>query len=810
MNDSALEETIKVPEVLPLLPVRDVVVFPYMILPLFVSREMSIGAVDAALSRDRLIMLSAQQNVSDDNPSPRDIYSVGTVAMIMRMLKLPDGRVKILVQGLSKARILDFEQRTPIFQVRVETIPEQPAVGEELEIEALTRTVKEELEQVANYGKVLSSDVMMIVDTVTEPGRLADLVASNMNVKISEAQAILEMDDPLDRLRAVHEVLQREAELLDVQQRIQSQAKEEISKSQREYFLREQMRAIRDELGDSDSLQNEVEEFGALIGKARMPKDVEVEARKQLVRLETMHADSAEANVIRTYLDWMVHIPWKKRSKDKLDIAAATEILDEDHYGLDKVKDRILEFLSVHKLKKKMRGPILCFVGPPGVGKTSLGRSIARCMGREFIRISLGGMRDEAEIRGHRRTYIGAMPGRVIQGLKQVGRCNPVFMLDEIDKIGQDFRGDPSSALLEVLDPEQNFSFSDHYLNVPYDLSNVMFIATANQMDPIPSALKDRMGIIHLSGYTIEEKVKIAQRYLVPRQQIENGLSNANVTFNDEALEFLVEGYTREAGLRNLEREVASVCRKVARRFAEGDAQSVAIEPKKVSELLGSPKFRRDEELDEVVVGIARGLAWTPYGGEVLSVEAQVVRGTGKLKLTGQLGDVMKESAHAALSYARGQAELLGIAPNFAGETDIHVHVPAGATPKDGPSAGVTMLSALVSALTDRPVRKDVAMTGEITLTGRVLPVGGIREKALAALRLGVSELVLPEQNRIDFEELPDLYREKITPRFVKHADEVLYHVLMDAPVREAATDHHAPKRGKRAKRVPHVPAVPS
>ena len=811
MNDSPMEETFKVPEVLPLLPVRDVVVFPYMILPLFVSRELSIGAVDTALAKDRLIMLAAQRNMAEDVPAPRDIYAVGTVAMIMRMLKLPDGRVKILVQGLTKARIQDFEQRTPIYQVHVLPIPDRPAAGGELEVEALMRMVREQLEKIVNVGKMLSTDVMMVVDSVTEPGRLADLVASNMSIKVSEAQAILEMDDPMQRLRTVSDLLSRELELLNVQARIQTQAKEEISRSQREYFLREQMRAIRDELGEKDSKQTDIDELQEAIAKAGMPPAVEEEAKKQLERLEVMHADSAEANVIRTYLDWMVALPWAVRSKDKLDIRRAKKILDEDHYGLDKVKDRILEFLSVHKLKKKMRGPILCFVGPPGVGKTSLGRSIARAMGRQFVRISLGGMRDEAEIRGHRRTYIGALPGRIVQGIKQAGTANPVFMMDEIDKIGQDFRGDPSSALLEVLDPEQNNSFSDHYLNVPYDLSNVMFITTANLMDPIPSALKDRMEVIALSGYTIEEKVRIARRYLIPRQLAENGLQHADLAFTDEALEFLIQGYTMEAGLRNLEREISSICRKVARRIAEKRKTRVKVGRAEVVQFLGAPKFRKEEAVDEEIVGVAHGLAWTPYGGEVLSIEAEVVKGSGKLSLTGQLGDVMKESAQAAITYARAHGQHLGIAPDFVADRDIHIHVPAGATPKDGPSAGVTMLSSLVSALTRRPIRKDIAMTGEITLTGRVLPVGGIREKVLAALRENIAELVLPELNREDFEEMPADMREHIRAHFVRRADEVLALVLRPVARIEAGDPEEIlspPLKGRRGLPAGERPAI--
>ncbi len=768
------EKGIDIPESLPLLPLRDVVVFPYMIIPLFVGREISIRAVEEALAKDRLIMLSCQKDATVEDPAPEMINTVGTVSNIMRMLKLPDGRIKILVQGLSRAEITSFEETKSYFKVKIRKIEEPPAATLTLEAEALVRATKEQIEKVVSLGKALPPDIMVIIENIDDIGRFSDIVASNIGFKFEDNQKILEIFDPLERLKKINELLNKELQLLEVQAKIQNSAKEEISKSQREYFLREQLRAIQQELGETDERIQEIEEYEAKIKKAKMPKDVEKEALKQLKRLETMHPESSEASVVRTYLDWMVELPWSKQTKDSLDIKKAAKILDEDHYDLEKVKDRILEFLAVRKLKNDIKGPILCFVGPPGVGKTSLGKSIAKALNRKFVRISLGGLRDEAEIRGHRRTYVGALPGRIIQGIKQVGTSNPVFMLDEIDKIGVDFRGDPASALLEVLDPEQNFAFSDHYLNVPFNLSNVMFITTANQLDPIPPALKDRMEVISLSGYTEEEKIHIAKKYLVPRQVRENGLKMKDIKFTDDALRVIINQYTREAGLRNLERQIANVCRKVARKRAEGDKKPVLINANDVSKYLKAPLFMPEIGREEGDIGIATGLAWTPYGGDVLLVEVSVVKGKGSLILTGQLGDVMKESAQAALTYARSRAAEFNINENFYAESDIHIHVPEGAIPKDGPSAGITMLTALVSALAKIPVKKDVAMTGEITLRGRVLPIGGLREKSLAALANKIKTVIIPYENEKDLDDLPEYVKKQINFVKVKNADEVL------------------------------------
>ncbi len=768
------EKGIDIPESLPLLPLRDVVVFFYMFIPLFVGREISIRAVEEALAKDRLIMLSCQKDATVEDPAPEMINTVGTVSNIMRMLKLPDGRIKILVQGLSRAEITSFEETKSYFRVKIRKIEEPPAATLTLEAEALVRATKEQIEKVVSLGKALPPDIMVIIENIDDIGRFSDIVASNIGFKFEDNQKILEIFDPLERLKKINELLNKELQLLEVQAKIQNSAKEEISKSQREYFLREQLRAIQQELGETDERIQEIEEYEAKIKKAKMPKDVEKEALKQLKRLETMHPESSEASVVRTYLDWMVELPWSKQTKDSLDIKKAAKILDEDHYDLEKVKDRILEFLAVRKLKNDIKGPILCFVGPPGVGKTSLGKSIAKALNRKFVRISLGGLRDEAEIRGHRRTYVGALPGRIIQGIKQVGTSNPVFMLDEIDKIGVDFRGDPASALLEVLDPEQNFAFSDHYLNVPFNLSNVMFITTANQLDPIPPALKDRMEVISLSGYTEEEKIHIAKKYLVPRQVRENGLKMKDIKFTDDALRVIINQYTREAGLRNLERQIANVCRKVARKRAEGDKKPVLIDANDVSKYLKAPLFMPEIGREEGDIGIATGLAWTPYGGDVLLVEVSVVKGKGSLILTGQLGDVMKESAQAALTYARSRAAEFNINENFYAESDIHIHVPEGAIPKDGPSAGITMLTALVSALAKIPVKKDVAMTGEITLRGRVLPIGGLREKSLAALANKIKTVIIPYENEKDLDDLPEYVKKQINFVKVKNADEVL------------------------------------
>ncbi len=772
-------EELKIPDTLPLLPVRDIVVFPYMILPLFIGREMSIKAVDDALAKDRLILLVAQKDISDEDPKPEGIHKVGTVAMIMRMLKLPDGRVKILVQGLTKAVIDEYVQLTPTYLVKLTKMKEPPIPEISLETEALMRAVKEQVGKIISMGKVLSPDVILILDSINDPGRLADLVASNLGLKIEESQQILEIVDPLERLNKINEFLNREVQLLTMQVKIQSQAREEMTKTQREYYLREQLRAIQSELGEIDEKAEEITDLKEKIKAAKMPEEVEKESNKQLKRLEQMHPDAAESGVIRTYIEWLAELPWSVATQDNLDLKAAQNVLDEDHYDLEKVKERIVEYLGVRKLKEKMKGPILCFVGPPGVGKTSLGKSIARALGRKFIRISLGGMRDEAEIRGHRRTYVGALPGRIIQGIKQAGTNNPIFMLDEIDKVGTDWRGDPSSALLEVLDPEQNNTFSDHYLNLPFDLSNVMFITTANVLDPIPAALRDRMEVISLSGYTEEEKVKIAKKYLISRQVEENGLKAENIDITDEGLRMIISQYTREAGLRNLEREIAGVCRKVARKIAEGQKGVTKVTAANIHRFLGVPKILPEAEQEKSEVGVATGLAWTEAGGEILYIETSILKGKGNLILTGHLGDVMKESAQAALSYARSKAGEFNIPEDFYEKNDIHIHVPAGAIPKDGPSAGVTMATSLISALTKIPVSKDVAMTGEITLIGRVLPIGGLKEKALAALMAGIKTIIIPSRNKKDLEDIPKELRKKLTFIFADHIDDVLKVALL-------------------------------
>jgi ATP-dependent Lon protease len=763
-----------VPEVLPMLPTREIVIFPYMILPLFVSREKSINAVEEALSRDRMIFLAAQRDMAQEDPTPEGIYRVGTVAIVMRMQKLADGRLKILVQGISKGMISEYVQLKPTFLVKVDQIREPKVAGITSEAEALMRGVKEQLEKLISFGKVISPDLVLILDSIDEPGRLADLVSSNLGFNVERAQEILETLKPLERLKKLNETLGKEIEVLAMQAKIQSQAKEGISKTQREYFLREQMRAIKDELGEGDERAREIKEIREGIKKAKMPEQVEMEANKQLRRLEQMHPEAAEASVVRTFIDWLVEIPWSISTADNLEIKKAKQVLDEDHYDLEKVKERIVEFLSVHKLKKQTKGPILCFLGPPGVGKTSLGKSIARALGRKFVRISLGGIRDEAEIRGHRKTYVGALPGRIIQGIKQAGSNNPVFMMDEVDKIGTDFRGDPSAALLEVLDPEQNHAFSDHYLNLPFDLSKVMFITTANLTDPIPSALKDRMEVIHLPGYTQEEKLRIARKYLLTRQLEETGIDGRALDITDRAVLQIIAEYTREAGLRNLEWQLSSICRKVARRIAEGENGTTKVTAANLHKFLGPPKYPAEIEREENEVGVSTGLAWTQAGGETLSVEASVVKGRGSLVLTGHLGDVMKESAQAALTYARSKAKELGIKEDLFTQREIHVHVPAGAIPKDGPSAGVTMATSIISALTNIPVKRDVAMTGEITLRGRILPVGGIKEKTLAATRGRISTVIIPYQNKKDLEEIPPYARKKMNFVLAKHVDEIL------------------------------------
>lgn len=765
----------EIPNTLPILPVRDVVLFNYTILPLFVGRDASIQAVNAALGGSRYLMVLTQKDEQVETPDTDDLYRVGTVVMVLRILKLPDGRLKLLVQGVSRARALAITNNGSFLEAEVLSMPEREDFEHSVELEAMLRAAREQSEHILSLRGMPSSEASGILATIEHPGRLADLIATNLRLKVKDAQELLECVDPVQRLRSVNNLLAKEAEVASMQAQIQESAREGMDKAQRDYYLREQLKAIRKELGDeSPSEEEEMDELAEALKKAKLPEEVHTEAFKQLRRLATMHAESSEASVLRTYLEWIADLPWSKLSKDRLDITKASKILDDDHYGLEKVKDRILEFLSVRKLNPKSKSPILCFVGPPGVGKTSLGRSIARSMGRKFERMSLGGMRDEAEIRGHRRTYVGALPGRIIQGLKHAGTRNPVIMLDEVDKLGNDFRGDPSSALLEVLDPEQNATFSDHYLNLPFDLSKVMFICTANHLDTIPRPLLDRMEIIQIPGYTQKEKLEIAKKYLLSRQIKDNGLKEKDLVIDDDTILQVISQYTREAGVRTLERELGGLCRKLARKKAEGEKGPFTVTSKNLHKLLGTPKFL-DEELDKKnIPGVAVGLAWTPVGGEVLNVEVSTMQGKGSLILTGQLGDVMKESAQAAVSYARAHADELGIEPEFNTKRDIHIHVPAGATPKDGPSAGVTLTTALVSALTGKPVADKLCMTGEITLRGRVLPVGGIKEKILAAVARGLKQAIIPRSNIRDLEDIPKDLLERIDVHPADTLDDVL------------------------------------
>ncbi len=773
LGDMVDIEEADIPEEIPVMAVRDIVVFNYMIIPLFVGRSASVEAVQEALAEDKLLMLATQKDSSLDEPGPDDIFKTGMVCMIMRTLKLPDGRLKVLVQAIQKAEIQEYIETEPFLKAKIELIEPFEDAEMTVAVEALMRNVREQTEKILSIKGVLSSELQAILNGIEEPGRLADLVVSNLRLKTNESQSVLETHDSVDRLHKVLEYLNKELEVSTMQAKIQSEAKEEMGRTQREYYLREQIMALKKELGEFDEKSEEIEELRLRFKKARMPSTVKKEGLKQLGRLEMMHPDGSEANTIRTYLDWLLDVPWRKVSKDHLELKQAKEILDEDHYGLDEIKERILEYLAVRKLNKTSKGPILCFVGPPGVGKTSLGRSIARAMGRKFSRFSLGGMRDEAEIRGHRRTYVGAMPGRIIQGLKTVQSSNPIFMLDEIDKVGADYRGDPSSALLEVLDPEQNFEFSDHYLNLPYDLSKVMFITTANMADTIPGPLMDRMELITLSGYTLEEKLEIAKRYLLPRQIKENGITLKQIKIDDETIGLIISHYTREAGLRNLEREIGKVCRKVARRIAEGGKGPYTISRRTLAKYLGPFKVVPDDDEGMEMPGLVTGLAWTEVGGEILTIEVSLLEGKGSLNLTGQLGDVMKESAQAALTVCRAKLSKLKFKTDYFESKDLHIHVPAGAIPKDGPSAGITMAVAIYSAMIGKPVKKGLAMTGEITLRGRVLPIGGLKEKALAALRANLTTIIIPYQNKKDLVEIPEDLREKLTFIPVKNIDQV-------------------------------------
>jgi ATP-dependent Lon protease len=801
-NEPAGEAELRIPAELPVLPLRDMVVFPFIIAPLSVARDLSIQAVDRALSENRMILLVAQRDKDNEDPKADDLYEIGTVAVIMRMLKLPDERIRVLVQGVCRARVTEFSATRPHLTAKIERVADPAYDTASIEKEALVRAVKRALERASGLGKSLPSEVLVIAANLEDPGRLADLVASNLELKVEEAQEVLEMIDPIARLKRVHDLVQREMSLLSMQREIDSMAKDEMDRSQREVYLRHQMKAIMSELGEGNELGEEIERHREKARELVLSPQAAEEVDRQLKKLERMHPDAAEAATVRNYLDWILGMPWGKTTKDNLDLAKARAILDEDHYALEPIKDRILEYLAVRKLKKKSKGPILCFVGPPGVGKTSLGRSIARALGRQFVRLSLGGVKDEAEIRGHRRTYVGAMPGRIVQGIHQAGSANPVFMLDEVDKIGQDFRGDPSAALLEVLDPEQNGTFRDHYLGVPWDLSDVMFIANANLLDPIHPAFRDRMETIRLSGYTEEEKLVIATRHIVPKQIEENGLKTSKIDFSDNAIKALISGYTREAGLRNLERHVAAVCRKVARQVAEGRKGKMRVIASSLEAFLGPAPATREDALATDQVGVATGLAWTESGGDVLFVEATTMRGRGGLILTGQLGDVMKESAQAALSFARAHAEELGLSADYFEDRDIHIHVPEGAIPKDGPSAGITIAAAMVSAFIERPLRRDLAMTGEITLRGNVLPVGGIKEKVLAARRSGITTILLPEANRKNLEEIPKSLRKDLTLIFVADVREVFRLAFRDPLIVSGAPVPAKP----RAKRAPLQP----
>ncbi len=786
LEERPADGQIQIPEVLPVLPLRDIVVFPFMIVPLYVSRPNSIAAVDYALSQNRMILLVAQKNAQDEDPGADDIYRMGTVGIIMRMLKLPDGRLRILVQGVMRAKIESMDFSGPFIAASVQALREPEAQATTIKAEALVRNIKSAMEQANQLGKNIAAEIMVIISNLDDPGRLADIVAANLDLKVKVAQDVLSQIHTVRRLQRVHELLKREIELLEVQQQINSQAKDEIDKSQKEYFLRQQLKAIQDELNEGNEFAQEIKQYREKAAAAKMPVDAFEEVDRQIGRLEKMHPESAEAATMRTWLDWVVNLPWSKRTRDNLNLAKAQKILDQDHYDLEKIKERIVEHLAVRKISESNRGPILCFVGPPGVGKTSLGRSIARALGRQFVRLSLGGVHDEAEIRGHRRTYVGAMPGRIIQGIHQAGTNNPVFMMDEVDKIGADFRGDPSSALLEVLDPEQNFSFRDNYLGVAFDLSNVLFITTANILDTVQPAFLDRMEVIHLSGYSEQEKLHIARRFLIPKQLKEHGLNKTDLAFTDGALLAIINGYTREAGLRNLEREIARICRKVARRVAEGKRKEVRITPRVLATYLGPERIPREKLLKENRTGIVTGLAWTPTGGDVLFVEAISMKGKGNLMLTGMLGEVMQESAKAAHSFARAYASQFGIADTFFEERDIHIHVPEGAIPKDGPSAGVAMATALVSVCTGNPVRRDLAMTGEITLRGDVLPIGGVKEKILAARRADIFKVILPSPNRKDVEDLPEFARAGMKFIYVDGVRDVLNHALQNAPKRAA------------------------
>ena len=798
-DEPSAEQPFHVPGELPVLPLRDTVLFPNSFMPLAVARESSVRLIDEAVSAGRMIAVFTQRDASEEDPRQDDLHPIGTASHIHKMFKLPDGSLRIIVQGLARVRLDGLIASRPYLLANVSEAPERVDDADRLEIDALQRNIKSNFQQIVSLSPLMSDDLQTLASNITEPGRAADFIASSLgSLPTTTKQDVLETVDVRARLDLLNRLLIKELEVLELGSKIQSQVQSEVGKNQRDYFLREQLKAIQRELGEGDDQSKEIDELRQKIEGAGLPDSVKKEALRELDRLSKMPPAAAEYTVSRTYLDWIVALPWTKRSDEVIDLPKTRQVLDDEHAGLDKAKERILEYLAVRKLNPGVKGPILCFVGPPGVGKTSLARSIAQSLGRKFVRVSLGGMRDEAEIRGHRRTYIGALPGQIIQGLRRAETRNPVFILDEIDKLGSDFRGDPASALLEVLDPEQNTTFRDHYLDVPFDLSEVLFITTANVLDPIPPALRDRMEVLEIPGYTEEEKLAIARGHLVGKQVPNHGLTSRQVVFTDAGLRAIIRGYTRESGVRNLEREIGSVCRKVARRRADGDTAKVKVTPQQVHEFLGAPKFLDEEVADRTKrPGVAIGLAWTPVGGDVLFIEASRMSGGASLTLTGQLGDVMKESARAALSWVRAHAAQWSIDPDFFKSSEVHLHVPSGAIPKDGPSAGVTMATALVSELTRRPVRGDVAMTGEITLSGKVLPVGGIKEKVLAAKRLGIREIILPRQNEKNVnEDLGPELRKGLTLHLVSTIDEVLLLALV--PVRTGVAKRQ-PRAGRRA-----------
>ena len=799
-----------IPQVLPILPLRNSVFFPGGVLPLAVGRQKTIALIKDAVRDDQVIGVVTQRRAEEEDPGAQDLYSMGTVARIVKLLKMGEDNYSLVVQGLARFRVLELVQESPYLKARVEAVEDKTS-AENVEVEALGINLKKLAREVIELMPELPAAATELVESITHPGHLADLIAANVDVPIEEKQAVLETVDLKARMKLVLELLNRKREILKLSNKIDSAVKGEMSKTQREYYLRQQLKAIKEELGEMGEEEEELDELQERIKKAGLPPDVEKVAQKELNRLKTIPAASSEYTVARTYLDWIADLPWSKTTDDNLDIENARGILEADHYGIKKVKKRILEYLAVRKLKNDMRGPILCLVGPPGVGKTSLGQSIARATGRKFVRLSLGGVRDEAEIRGHRRTYVGALPGRFIQSMKKAGTKNPVMMLDEIDKLGADFRGDPSAALLEVLDPEQNNSFSDHYLDVPFDLSKVMFIATANQLDPIPGPLRDRMEIIELSGYTFEEKQHIARLHLIPKQLKEHGLSGDHITIEDAALLVITTSYTREAGVRNLERRIADVCRAVAVEVASGKMEKQNITADRAKEILGPEQYYSEVAERTEVPGVATGLAWTAVGGDLLFIEATKMAGKGGMTLTGQLGDVMKESAQAALSYLRSKAEGLGINPGFMEKTDLHLHFPAGSIPKDGPSAGVTILTALTSLMTGIRVRSDTAMTGEATLRGLVLPVGGIKEKVLAAHRAGIKRIILPERCKKDLVDVPDQARKELEFIFVNRMDEVLTNAMEEDPFKKVASSPppSGTAGGEKAPELPPKPAEP-